>query len=118
VRQVRGDDELTRFLEVLQGSGAVGVDVQWFWEESPGRFMAHEEKNRRPGNNGSDGQCWVRYSAIVAAQLEYFYQRLLKSDNRTPVPEGGAMSVEGAAAQQSKVGPDQDTCKSCGPLTD
>jgi len=97
---VKGDEELTRYLEVLQNTQTIGVEVVWHWEETAGRFKAHEEKNRY--GDGTDG-CWIKYANILGAQLEYFYQAYAEQQQDDGDDGGGGGGGGGGKKRGSRV---------------
>ena len=51
----------------MQEAGTIGVEVCWYWEETAARWPTHPAEARF--GDGSEGNCWVTYSKIVAAQV-------------------------------------------------
>ncbi len=79
---VKDNEELTRFVQVLNESRAIGQSISWYWSETAQRFSAHDAKNRysKEGDAAAgvaeEGDCFVKYSSIIAAQLEFFWRRM------------------------------------------
>lgn len=67
---VENEDELSRFLAVVQAATNKGEVAKWYWREDDHRTSSHDPASIHL-------TCWVAYADSVAAQLEFFY------DNKT-----------------------------------
>jgi len=68
VDTVKDEEELKIWLEVEKEFKSTGTRVQWYWQETKERVQRHE------ASMVFDSK-WVQYSDVVAAQLEFFWQR-------------------------------------------